>query len=365
MKALICLLLFPFVASTQGIDSAIAKIMWEAQREGFSGVVLAADKGRPVYFEGFGYRDFARKTPLLKDDIFELASVSKQFTAAVIMMLRQEGRLTFDDPVEKYLTLPYKGITIRHLLTHTSGLPDYQAIMDKYWDKSQVASNKEILEYLNRHAPPALFGPGEKYEYSNTGYVLLASIAEKASGRDFIEFCQTRIFQPLGMSSTAIRSLQQKAATPNFALGHIYVADKGRYIRADSFPSSDYTIWLGNRKGPGRISSTAEDLLKWDQALYGESIISAKSRHEAFRPTHLNNGQKSYYGFGWELTGDKKRRGVVQHTGDNPGYSTKIVRFTRDNRTLIVLCNNAFRGYITLLSALETLMLNDDLFIKN
>jgi CubicO group peptidase (beta-lactamase class C family) len=365
MKVVMCLLLFPLLGYSQKIDSSIAKIMLAAQQEGFSGVVLAADKGRPVYFESFGYRDFAKKTPLQKDDIFELASVSKQFTAAVIMMLQQEGRLRFDDPVEQYLTLPYKGITIRQLLTHTSGLPDYQAIMDKYWDKSQVASNKEILEYLNRYAPPALFAPGEKYEYSNTGYVLLASIAEKASGRDFIEFCQTRIFQPLGMTSTAIRSLQQKAATPNFALGHIYVADKGRYIRADSFPSSDYTIWLGNRKGPGRISSTAEDLLKWDHALYGESIIGAKSRREAFRPARLNNGQKSYYGFGWELTGDKKRRGVVQHTGDNPGYSTKIVRFTRDNRTLIVLCNNAFRGYTTLLSALETLMLNDDLFIKN
>ena len=173
----------------------------------FSGVLLVADNGLPIYHKAFGYREFAQKVPLKPSDIFELASVSKQFTGMIIMMLKEKGKLNYDDAVEKYLDIPYKNITVRHLLTHTSGLPDYQEIMDKHWDKTKVAGNKEILEYVNLHAPPKLFEPGTKYDYSNTGYVLLASIAEKAGGKDFIRMCQKWIFKPLKMRSTNIRTL--------------------------------------------------------------------------------------------------------------------------------------------------------------
>ena len=126
-------------------------------KDKYNGMVLMAENGKIKYEKAFGYRDFATEVPLEKTDIFELASVSKQFTAMVIMMLKEKGLLQYDDPVEKYLIIPYKGITIRNLLTHTSGLPDYQAIMDLHWDKSKVADNNDILEYLNKYAPPTLF----------------------------------------------------------------------------------------------------------------------------------------------------------------------------------------------------------------
>jgi CubicO group peptidase (beta-lactamase class C family) len=257
--------------------------------------------------------------------------VSKQFTAMTIMMVKEKGLLHYDDLVEKYINIPYKGMTIRQLLTHTSGLPDYQAIMDSYWDKSKVAGNDDIINYLNKYAPPKLFEPGEKYLYSNTGYVLLASILEKVSGRDFIEFCNTEIFNKLKMNHTAIRSLAEKATIKNFALGHVFVPERNAYIRADSFPSSNYTIWLGNRKGPGRISSTAEDLLKWDQALYTNKLVSQTTLAEAFTPMRLNNGGISNYGFGWEL---RLGENIVWHNGDNPGYKTIIIRFLKSNITL-------------------------------
>ena len=229
----------------------------------FSGVVLVAGKGKPVYYKATGYRNFETKEPLDTTDIFELASVSKRFTSMVIMMLKEKEKLSYDDLLEKYIPgLPYSGITIRHLLTHTSGLPDYQAVMDKHWDKSNVAGNQDIITYLQKYHPPIVFKPGEKYEYSNTGYVLLASIAEKASGEDFIAFCRQHIFNILEMKHTDIRSIEEKKSIENFALGHIYLPEKHRYIHADSFPSSNYTIWLGNRKGPGRVSATASDLLK-------------------------------------------------------------------------------------------------------
>ncbi|MBI3219467.1 MAG: beta-lactamase family protein [Bacteroidetes bacterium] len=322
----------------------------------FSGVLLLAKKGKPVYHKAFGFRNFETKAPVDTASIFELASVSKQFTAAIIMMLKEENLLSYDDQIEKYLKyLPYKNITIRQLLNHTSGLPDYQAIMDEHWDKSKVANNEDILEYLKKYHPPVLFAPGEKYNYSNTGYVLLASIAEKASEKDYIQLCRNRIFTPLAMSSTNIRTLAEKAAIENFALGHIFVEEKQRFIRADSFPSSNYTIWLGNRKGPGRISSTTFDLLKWDQALYTNQVLKQETLEEAFSPAKLNNDSLSYYGFGWEIKPDGEGK-IVLHTGDNPGYKTEIIRHLGENKTLIILCNNAHRKFPELVTALNSLL---------
>ncbi len=316
---------------------------------GFSGVVLVAENGTPIYQKAFGYRDFANQIPLQASDIFELASVSKQFTAMIIMMLKEKGKLNFDDLAEKYLAIPYKGITIRHLLTHTSGLPDYQDIMDKYWDKSKVAGNPDCIDYLNKYAPPKLFEPGTKYAYSNTGFLLLASIAEKASGKDFIALCRQWIFEKLKMKSTNIRTLEEKKTTTNFAIGHIFVKERDQYVRADSFPSSDYTIWLGNRKGPGRISSTAADLLIWDKALYTDKLIKQATLQEAFSPMQLKDGTFSNYGFGWMLRTDSTLGKIVYHTGDNPGYKTQIIRCIDKNKTIIVLNNNAHTSFETII----------------
>jgi len=329
--------------------------LFAAQKD-FSGVVLIAENGKPVYQKAFGYREFENQILLQTTDIFELASVSKQFTAMIIMMLKEKGNLNYDDSVGKYLEIPYKGITIRNLLTHTSGLPDYQEIMDKYWDKSKVAGNPDCIEYLNKYAPPKHFEPGEKYEYSNTGYMLLASIAEKASGKDFIELCRKWIFRKLEMKSTDIRTLEEKKATKNFAIGHIYVEERNKYVRADSFPSSNYTIWLGNRKGPGRISSTAADLLKWDNALYTEKLIRQSTLQEAFTPMKLNDGSFSNYGFGWELRNDPSFGKIVQHNGDNPGYKTQIIRYIDKKKTVIILNNNAHRDFNSIIKQLEAML---------
>ena len=325
-------------------------------QKNFSGVVLIAENGIPAYQKAFGYREFADQIPLQASDIFELASVSKQFTAMIIMMLKEKDLLNYDDSVSKYLEIPYKGMTIRNLLTHTSGLPDYQDIMDKYWNKTKVAGNPECIEYLNKYSPPKHFEPGEKYEYSNTGYMLLASIAEKASGKDFIELCRKWIFKKLKMKSTDIRTLEEKKATKNFAIGHMYVEERNKYVRADSFPSSNYTIWLGNRKGPGRISSTAADLLKWDNALYTEKLVRQSTLQEAFTPMKLNDGSFSNYGFGWELRNDPSFGKIVQHNGDNPGYKTQIIRYIDKKKTMIILNNNAHRDFNSIIKQLEALL---------
>lgn len=334
-----------------GIDSLLKTI------PDFSGVVLFADNGNSILHKAFGVRDYGTHTPIQPDDIFELASVSKQFTAMIIMMLKEEGKINYEDSISRFLpNLPYTGITIRHLLTHTSGLPDYQAVMDAYWDKSKAANNEDIMEYLIKYNPPMLFAPGEKYTYSNTGYVLLGSIAEVASGQDFVELCQQKIFTPLKMNSTAIRSNAEKLELKNLAYGHLFVSEKNRFLRADSFPSSNYIMWLGGRKGPGRVSSTAADMLKWDNALYSDQLISQETLSDAFTPYTLNDGSKSNYGFGWEIMPSSPAGKVVWHNGDNPGYKTIIVRYIDQGKTLIMLNNNYHEKFEEIRATVDNLV---------
>jgi CubicO group peptidase (beta-lactamase class C family) len=341
-------------ASQPDMENKLDKIF--ASAPGFSGVLLVAEKGKPVYHKAFGYKSFITKEPMETSTIFELASVSKQFTAMTIMQMKEAGKLSFDDPIERYIAgLPYTGITIRHLLTHTSGLPDYQQVMDEHWDKSKVAGNADNIKYLIQYHPEKHFEPGEKYEYSNTGFMLLASITEKVSGEDFIEYCRKRFFIPAKMTSTDIRTIDQKKKLRNLALGHIYVKDEQRYVPADSFPQFNYAIWLGNRIGPGRVSSTSEDLLKWDRLLYSNTLVKAATLKEAFSPARLNNGSASNYGFGWKIKESNKGK-VVWHDGDNPGYATEFIRYIDADKTIILLCNNAHVKMPDILKSIEALV---------
>jgi CubicO group peptidase (beta-lactamase class C family) len=344
MRAFVIFLLVVLISCKPETNDSSLRSQLDAFMEGFpdySGVILIADKGIPVYHKAFGFRNYQTGEKQDTTSIFELASVSKQFTAMVIMLLEKQGKLNLSDSIAIFFPdLPYHGITIRHLLNHTSGLPDYQAVMDRYWDKSKVAGNADNISYLVKYHPPGNFPPGEKYEYSNTGYMLLASIAEKTSGRDFIEFCHEAIFDPLGMTSTDIRTRAAKQSLPEMAWGHLYDSAKQNFISADSFPAFNYAIWLGNRVGPGRVSSTTSDLLKWDRALYGKKIIDQESLENAFTPARLSDGTLSNYGFGWQIKSDDKNGKIVFHTGDNPGYQTIIARYLRTDKTLIILTNN-------------------------
>lgn len=349
-----------WVYSQSGLTGAIACStgdttlgLQQTSPQFLSGVIVWSDAGAIKYSAHNGCLDFTKGVPLQPDAIFELASVSKQFTAMIIMMLEEKGLLGYDDLVSGYLRIPYKGITIRHLLTHTSGLPDYQAIMDEHWNKLKVAGNPDILRYLRKYAPPSLFAPGEKYAYSNTGYVLLASIAEKVAHKDFISLCRDWIFGPLAMTDTDIRTPAEKQLLTRMTRGHIYVPSRLQFVPADSFPSSNYTLWLGNRKGPGRISATAADLLKWSEALYTHRLVSARTLQEAFTPMRLNNGTLSNYGFGWDLAQDPIAGRIVWHNGDNPGYKTIIIRFIDHHQTVVLLSNNAAASFDSLVKAMQ------------
>jgi CubicO group peptidase (beta-lactamase class C family) len=312
----------------------------------FSGVILIADKGKPIFEAARGKRNYVSGADMTAGSIFELASLTKQFTAVAVMLLKEDGKLSYDDPLEKFVPgLPYPGITVRHLLTHTSGFPDYEALMEKHWDKTKVATNQDIIAALKQHNPAALAKPGETYEYSNGGYVMLGSIIEAASGQDYASFLRTRIFKPLGLTDTDVRSPQDWDRIARFAVGHVVDKETGRPVRAVDLKEVTYTVYLGGRVGPGRVSSTAADLLKWDRALRTGKLIGGAALAEAHQPARLNNGSASAYGYGWMIPPPDPALGrAVTHTGGNPGISNRMTSYLDRDMTVIILSNNAYRN---------------------
>lgn len=197
----------------------------QAKHFHFNGNVLVAEKGKVVLQKSYGYANFDTQRSLNDSSVFELASVSKQFTATAILMLKDRGKLKLTDSLRHYFPeLPYHDITIYQMLTHTSGLPDYEGAMNEKWDRSKIAFNRDMIAFLAKEQLPLLFAPGTRWEYSNTAYAILASIIEKVSGQSFHDFMAQHIFKPLGMTHSRIYNTRRslKDTIPNYAYGFIY-----------------------------------------------------------------------------------------------------------------------------------------------
>jgi CubicO group peptidase (beta-lactamase class C family) len=341
------LLLLLLTAST-GYTQDKAHIMDSVLRAFYAdkkinGNFLVADKGEVVYSGSFGNANEDTKEPLQENSVFELASVSKQFTAMAIMLLVEEGKLNLDDPIAAYIPEleMYKGITVRHLVHHTGGLPDYMQLMDSLFDKTTIATNKDIITLFAKHQPAILFEPNTKFQYSNTGYALLGSIIEKASGMPFGGYLAKRIFKPLGMAQTLVYTRRyQPVNVDKYAYGYVYAESHGKYVLPDSLDETSMVIWLDGIVGDGCVNSTVKDLLKWDRALYTNELLPPKRMAEIFTGTTLADGTETEYGFGWFVGADPEYGTVANHGGGWPGYSTFIHRFMRDDKTIIVLQNH-------------------------
>jgi CubicO group peptidase (beta-lactamase class C family) len=308
-----------------------------------NGNFLVAEKGVVIYSGSFGNANEATREPLNENSVFELASVSKQFTAMAIMLLTEEGKINLDDPIAAYIPELsfYKGVTVRHLVHHTGGLPDYMDLMDTVFDKSTIATNKDIITLFAKHQPAILFEPNTKFQYSNTGYALLASIIEKASGLPFGGYLAKRIFKPLGMNNTLVYSRRhQPLKLDDYAFGYVYSEDLHDYVLPDDVEETKMVVWLDGIVGDGCVNSTVHDLLKWDRALYTNQLLSPKRMGEIFTGTTLADGTATEYGFGWFLGTIPEYGTIANHSGGWPGYSTFIERFMRDDKTIIVLQNH-------------------------
>ncbi|WP_289139397.1 serine hydrolase [uncultured Brevibacillus sp.] len=312
-----------------------------ADHKKFNGNIMVLDKGVPIYTGSFGFAQLFPSTMLTTDSVFELASVSKAFTAMGIMILQEQGKLSYEDPIEKFLPdFPYADISVQNLLTHTSGLPDYMDLFEQYWDRSKIAASHDILEQLKLHKPDVYFRPNEKYEYSNTGYVLLALIIEQASGTSFAEFMEQRIFHPLEMEKTRVYNRRYSLELiDNYAFGYVYSEHLDKYCLPDESAEHDFVFYLDGIQGDGVVNSTLEDLRKWDRALYTEKLVSKETLEKAFSPVLLADHQSYDYGYGWRIRNEPGVGKVVCHGGGWPGYQTWLGRYIDKDKTLIYLSN--------------------------
>lgn len=324
----------------QKIDSLLNSLY---SKEKINGNFLIAEKGKVIYSRSFGLANETTKEKLNENSIFELASCSKQFTAMGIMILKEKGKLNLDDDINKYLPELsfYKGITVRNLLNHTGGLPDYMQLMDSLFDKSKIATNKDIINIFSKHQPKIVFEPNTKWEYSNTGYALLASIIEKASGLTYADYLNTAIFKPLKMKNTFVytRRLSPKKID-NYAFGYVYSDSLKKYVLPDELKETKMVIWLDGIVGDGTVNSTVKDLLIWDRALYTNKLLTKEGMKAVFELATLKDGAKRNYGFGWGIEENADFGKIANHNGGWPGYVTFIDRHITNDKTIIILQNH-------------------------
>lgn len=337
------------------------------EQDSFNGVVLVAVRGETVLCEAIGIAekngDGTRQ--LTTDSMFELASVSKPITALGIIRLQQLGQLDWDDPVAKWIPeLPYPGITILNLLSHTSGLPDYMELFANKWDPACYAYNEDVLRMLIEHRPDSLFAPNESWMYSNTGYIILALLIERISGQSYSNFLDEQIFQPLQMKRTMVfnRRVNSAFVPKDYAFGYVYRIRHGGYVLPDELPELNYVQYLDGLQGDGMINSTVGDLLRLDRALHNDTFVSPILRKLMFSPVTMNNGETFHYGMGWLIEQDNRLGNVVHHTGGWPGYSTWFKRYLDRDMTLILLQNGErSHGYTQqLVKSFEQIMAGED-----
>lgn len=327
------------------IEQQFTSLFTEVKNQGlFNGVVLVAVEGETVLCEEIGIAEYnnSNERHLTRGSMFELASVSKPITALGIVRLQQQGKLNWDDPISNWIPeLPYPGITVRHLLCHTSGLPDYMELFAKKWDPMRYACNEDVLRMLIEHQPEQLFAPNENWLYSNTGYILLAILIERISGQSYGDFLDEHIFQPLGMKRTLVynRRVDPSDVPDNYAIGYVYRIEHDGYVLPDEILELNYVKYLDGLQGDGMVNSTADDLLRLDRALYDDNFISPIVRQLIFSPVTMNNGESFDYGMGWLLENDERLGKSVHHSGGWPGYSTLFKRYIDRDVTLIMLQN--------------------------
>jgi CubicO group peptidase (beta-lactamase class C family) len=319
-------------AEASKVDAYVANELLEQHIPGVALGVMR--KGKIIKATGYGLANVELNVPVKAETIFQTGSVGKQFTATAIMMLVEEGKLGLDDKISKYLAgtpSSWKDITVRHLLTHTSGVADYAP--DDPEKKSSIAidfrrdyTEEELFQKFI--AAPLDFPPGTKWSYSNTGYVTLGILIHKVSGQFYGDCLQERIFKPLGMTSTRI--ISEADIIPNRASGYELV--KGE------LKNQQWVSPMLNTTADGALYTNVLDLAKWDAALYTEKLLKKSSFEQMWTPVTLNDGKTYPYGFGWDITQVNGHR-LLEHLGEWQGFHMIISRYVDDQLTVVVFSN--------------------------
>ena len=302
---------------------------------GFNGTVLVAQYGKIIYKRAFGIANNFTKDQLSTRTPFQLASVSKQFTAVSILQLMEQGKLILDDRVEQHIPgFPYdSSITIRSLLTHKSGLANYAYCLDKYYDKKAPLTNAKVVELFKKIKPGIDYHPNRQFHYNNTNYILLAYIVERISGKGFREYLKENIFIPAGMTESFVYDPAHPELLKKSATGY---QPKRSGLAVVGF---DHLDGVTGDKG---IYSTVEDMFLWDQALNSETVIKLSSLAEAFTPQHTKpKVLTTNYGLGWRLKQLENGEWITYHTGWWHGFKNYYLHNQKDNSAIIILGNMA------------------------
>ena len=295
------------------------------------GLALAVVRdGKLIKSQGYGFSNVELKTPVTEQTVFEIGSLTKQFTAMLVLMLVEEGRIDLDAPPARYLDgLPasWNGIAIRRLLNHTSGLKNYTDLPG--FEVRRKLTAAKFVNTLSTY--PLDFQPGDSWSYCNSGYNLLGYILEKQSGKTYWELLQARILGPLQMSATCSRDLN--AIIPHRAAG--YEWEKNKLVNRDTDLTDVFAA--------GAIASTVLDLVQWCEVLESGKFLKTSNRELLWTPASLNKGRTYPYGFGWSL-GTFKGRKYIGHGGSTAGFSSSLQRFTEEKLAVIVLCNLGEEG---------------------
>ena len=309
--------------------------------------MLVVQHGKPVFRRGYGVTDLRTLHAIDGETDFRLASFTKQFTAMAIMLLVHDGKLRYDEKLtDIFPEFPAYGraITIRHLLTHTAGLPDYEDLMGASWTAAHQIQDREVLDLLE-HQTAGKFAPGTSWAYSNSAYVVLGLVVARRSGIPYGKFLHERIFSPLEMTGT-LAYVNGANTVPDRAYGH--TRQNGRFVETDQ-SSTSATL------GDGGVYSNLADLAKWDDALAKHTLLSAEEMRAALTPVRLADGSAPYwpaerngdnlapgqpvaYGFGWFLD-PYRGRARMWHSGSTSGFRTIIDRFTDEKLTIVILSN--------------------------
>lgn len=305
------------------------------RRAGLNGVVLFAEQGRIIYEKAFGWRNLSRQRDSLHiEDAFQLSSDSKMFTAEAIMLLQHRGLIGYNDDVTKYIPeFPYRGITIRNLLHHRSGLSRYEYLADEFWtDKSVPFTNDDMIRLYAEHKPEPYFDPDTIFYYNNVNYALLASVVERVTGTHFEDFIRDNIFAPLHMDSSFIYSMRGDRKVSIYMKCAVQGHDMRRC--GASKAQNDY---LNGVMGDKIMFSNVKDLYRFCMALDYSLLLPDSIQSEAFKPGSKKWRRQQNYGFGWRL--HEKHPETVYHFGWWKGYRSMIIRQLKYDRLLIVLTN--------------------------
>jgi CubicO group peptidase (beta-lactamase class C family) len=326
--ALILLLSITCLAQN-GVSTKIDEyVRTEMQAQQIPGVSLAVVKdGEILLARGYGFANVEHQVPAKPETIFQSGSTGKQFTATAVMMLVEEEKLSLDDKLRKYFSDSpdaWRDITVRHLLTHTSGMTDYPRDFDLRRDYTE----DELLQRVK--TIPLAFQPGEKWSYSNLAYVMLGILIHKVSGKFYGDFLQERVFKPLAMSTARI--ISEADIVPNRAAGYRIVNGQ--------LKNQNWVSPTLNTTADGALYLTVYDMAKWDAALYTDKLLKKSTLEQMWAPVKLKSGKTHPYGFGWALTEVRGHR-IVEHGGSWQGFKAQITRYLDDKLTVIVFANQA------------------------